>query len=191
MNKKFVKILVASVICCLIVFFSVIAPVVQAKSSIKLNYSKATILKNETLKLKLIGKTDKIKWSSSDTEVAKVSKNGKVTAKSKGIAKITAKVNSKKYICKIKVENPKVYAKRYTMKSGTKYQLCIADTTLPIDWKSKEPIFAKVNSKGVVTAVSTGVTTISAKVSKKIFKFTIGVTDGVGFSSDGKLIILD
>ncbi|MGN0489071.1 MAG: Ig-like domain-containing protein [Ruminococcus sp.] len=191
-NKiKISKAIFIPILCCLIGIFSVMVPVVQAKSSVKLNYSKATILKNETLKLKLSGNTEKIKWSSSDTNVAKVSKNGKVTAKSTGTAKITAKVNSKKYTCKIKVENPKVYAKNYTMKRGTKIQLSVADTTLPIKWKSKDPSFAKVNSNGVVTAVSTGMTTVTAKVSKKVFKFKIGVTEGVGFSSDGELIVLD
>lgn len=190
MNKKYSQILIVSTICSLIVFAYVITTVVQAKSSIKLNYSKATILKDETLKLKILGVAEKIKWSSSNNKVARVSKEGQVIAKSAGVAKITAEINGKQYKCNIKVENPKVYAKKYTMKSGTKYQLSVAGTTLPIEWKSKDSIFAKVNSDGVVTAVSTGVTTITAKVSKKVFRFKIAVTDGVGFSSDGKLIIL-
>lgn len=45
----------------------------------------------------------KVKWSSSQKKVAQVNKNGKVTAKKKGTAKITAKVGKKKYICKVKV----------------------------------------------------------------------------------------
>lgn len=168
----------------------IITPNVQAKSKIALNHKSATILKGETIKLKLTGSTNKVKWSSSDSKIAKVSKNGKVIAKKTGTTKIIAKINSKKYTCKIKVESPKTYAKTYTMKKGTKYQLCVADTTIPIKWKAKDPVFAKVNSKGVVTAVSTGVTTITAIISKKVFKFKIEVTEGVGFSSDGKLIIL-
>lgn len=177
-------------LCILICLSLIITPNVQAKSKIALNHKSATILKGEIIKLKLTGNTNKVKWSSSDSKIAKVSQKGKVTARKVGTTKITAKMGNKKYTCKIKVESPKTYAKTYTMKKGTKYQLCVADTTIPIKWKAKDPVFAKVNSKGVVTAVSTGVTTITAIISKKVFKFKIEVTEGVGFSSDGKLIIL-
>ncbi|MGN0488464.1 MAG: Ig-like domain-containing protein [Ruminococcus sp.] len=48
------------------------------------------------------------KWSSSDKKVAKVNKNGKVTALKKGKATITAKLGSgKKLKCKITVKNIK------------------------------------------------------------------------------------
>ncbi len=78
--------------------------------SITLNKSKATLKKGEALKLKATlkpkGATKKIKWTSSNSKVAKVSSNGKVTALKKGTATITAttKYGKKKAKCKITVK---------------------------------------------------------------------------------------
>lgn len=46
------------------------------------------------------------KWSSNNTKVATVSKNGKVTGKTKGTATITAKVGKTTYKCKVTVLRP-------------------------------------------------------------------------------------
>jgi len=72
---------------------------------------KASLVKSITLEignskkltLRNIPKNKKIKWFSDDVIVATVSSKGKVTANQVGIAKITAKVNKKTYICKVKV----------------------------------------------------------------------------------------
>ena len=47
-----------------------------------------------------------MKWSSSNKKVATVNSKGKVTAKKKGTAVITAKVDSDTYECKVTVKNP-------------------------------------------------------------------------------------
>ena len=47
-----------------------------------------------------------IKWSSSNAKVATVTSNGKVTAKAKGTAVITAKVGKTSYKCKVTVLRP-------------------------------------------------------------------------------------
>ena len=74
------------------------APVTTVEAAtIKLNKSKATLIKGQKLSLKLKGTNAKVTWKSSDKEVATVSSKGKVTAKGKGKATITAKVK-KKYI---------------------------------------------------------------------------------------------
>ncbi len=187
-NKKISKAIFITFLCCLIGIFTIIVPVVQAKTNIKLNYSKVTILKNETLKLTLTGNTNKIKWSSSDIKVAKVSKNGKVTAKSTGTAKISAKIDSKEYSCKVKVENPKVYGKSLILVRNIKCLLRVSNTTLPVEWKSKNAAIAKVNSKGVITAVDAGKTTITAKVRQKNFKIKVTVIDSV---SNEEVIVLE
>lgn len=72
-------------------------------ATIKINKEKLTIVIGDTYNLKISGTTKTIKWSSSNTSVASVSSAGKVTAKKKGTATITATVNSKKYNCKITV----------------------------------------------------------------------------------------
>lgn len=81
---------------------TMVTPNVQA--AVKLNKSKATIYVGETLTLKLTGTKKAVKWSSSDKTVATVSSKGKVTAKSEGNVTITAKVQSKKYTCKVTVK---------------------------------------------------------------------------------------
>lgn len=62
----------------------------------------------EKISLKINGKIKKASWKSSDKKVARVNKSGTVTAKNKGGAVITAKVNNTKYKCRIRVENKKV-----------------------------------------------------------------------------------
>ena len=81
--------------------------VVNAATNTKINKTKATLIKGKTVQLKLTGTKVKIVWSSSNKKIAVVSSNGKVTAKAKGTAVITAKVQNKKYTCKIKVEAPR------------------------------------------------------------------------------------
>lgn len=74
---------------------------------IKLNKKKLIMKKKETFKLKVSHTSKKnITWKSSDSKVAKVSKNGKVTALKKGKAKITAKIKGVKgkLVCKVTVK---------------------------------------------------------------------------------------
>ena len=73
-------------------------------TKVKLNKTKATIYNGATLQLKLKGTNEKVKWSSSSKKIAVVDKKGKVTAKKKGKATITAKVGNKKYTCKLTVK---------------------------------------------------------------------------------------
>lgn len=64
-------------------------------SDIKLNKTKATLKKGNSLTLKatVTGKSEKVVWWSSDPKVATVYKTGKVTAKKAGKATIYAKAN--------------------------------------------------------------------------------------------------
>lgn len=94
--------------------------VVNAATNTKINKTKATLIKGKTVQLKLTGTKVKIVWSSSNKKIAVVSSNGKVTAKAKGTAVITAKVQNKKYTCKIKVEAPKISKTSVTLyKNGS------------------------------------------------------------------------
>lgn len=74
-------------------------------ATVKLNKKTATLVKGKTLTLKVIGTKKKVTWKSSNSKVAAVSSKGKVTAKKKGTATITAKVGKKKLTCKITVKN--------------------------------------------------------------------------------------
>lgn len=62
--------------------------------------------KSYTLKKIISDRTKNAVWSSSNSKVASVDKNGKITAKSKGVATITAKVNGYSATCKVIVIQP-------------------------------------------------------------------------------------
>jgi hypothetical protein len=84
-----------------------VAPIVsvaEAKSKVKLNKTKLTMVQYDEIKLKVKGTKRTVKWSSNNKKVARVTKKGKVIAKKPGKAVITAKVGSKKYKCKVTVK---------------------------------------------------------------------------------------
>lgn len=72
-------------------------------TTIKINQTKLSLRVGKTYNLKVTGSTKTAKWSTSNKSIATVSNSGKVTAKKKGTATITATVNSKKYTCKVTV----------------------------------------------------------------------------------------
>lgn len=109
--KLIKRMLIALLVACsLLLVAPVIAPVfedaytVEAASK-KINKTNITIGVGSTYKLKIQNNKKKVKWSSSNSKVAKVNKNGTVTGLKKGTVTITAKVGSKKYKCKVKVTN--------------------------------------------------------------------------------------
>jgi len=147
---------------------------VQA-ASIKINKTKKTLNVKQTYTLKITGSKKKVKWSSSNKKVATVNAKGKVTAKKKGTATITAKVNGKKYTCKIKVENPKISQTSKKIEQGSSFTLKITGTTQNIKWSSNNKKVATVNSKGKVTAKKKGTAKITAKVGNKTFTCKVTV----------------
>jgi hypothetical protein len=78
------------------------------KPYIMLDKAKLSLYKSKSYTLKKIisDRTQNAVWSSSNSKVATVDKNGKVTAKSKGVATITAKVNGYSATCKVTVIQP-------------------------------------------------------------------------------------
>ena len=78
--------------------------VLDAKS--KLNKTKVTLFKGESITLTVTKKKGKVNWSSSKKSVASVSSSGKVTAKKVGTAYIYAKVGKRTLKCKVTVREP-------------------------------------------------------------------------------------
>mgnify|MGYP002625659913 CR=1 FL=1 len=148
-------------------------------ASLKLNYKKATLNKGETLVLKLKG-AKKIKWSSSKKNVASVTSKGKVTAKKKGTAKITAKVGKKKYSCTVKVETPKLNKTKLTLDVGKTYALKLLGSTQKVKWSSSNKKVATVTSKGIISAVGVGNAKITAKAGKTNYKCSLSVVQRFG-----------
>ncbi|MCM1283954.1 MAG: Ig-like domain-containing protein [Muribaculaceae bacterium] len=81
----------------------------------KISQTSATVTVGFTKKLSVTDGTVE-KWSSSKTSIAKVDKNGKVTAKKKGTATITATLtDGTKLKCKVKVVENKYTESKYTV----------------------------------------------------------------------------
>lgn len=120
-----------------------------------------------------------VTWSSSAPEVATVSDQGLVTAVSVGNAVITAQSTNgdKKGTCQVKVSNVEVtdielnptsavirtFQGKTCQLTATVKPVDAADKTLT--WTSDDTGIATVSSSGLVTAVSTGQTTIRVKSS--------------------------
>ena len=92
-------------------------------TSVKFNTTSITLEKGKTATLTATvtpdNATDKtITWSTSNSKVASVDKNGKVTAVGEGTAIITATTaNGKTATCKVTVKNPTVALKTVTLKT--------------------------------------------------------------------------
>lgn len=117
------------------------------------------------------GKDLKCIWYSSKPSVAKVNKNGKVTAKKEGTTTISCSVNSQgKFHCVVKVEKAGVSSltldkESLTMKKDDQEKLTA--TLLPenatnnkLKWESEDTKVATVSEYGRVTAVNPGDTVI-------------------------------
>lgn len=150
---------------------------VQAASKIKLSATSKTMIKGTTYTLKVKNTKKKVKWSSNNKKIATVSSKGKVTAKGKGTTTIKAKVSGKTYSCKVKVETPSISKTKITVTKGKTYTLKMNGTKQKVTWSSSSKKIAIVNSKGKITAVKKGTTTIKAKVGGKTYSCKVVVQE--------------
>ncbi|MEE0984197.1 MAG: Ig-like domain-containing protein [Bacteroidaceae bacterium] len=151
-------------------------------SSITLSQSSATMTEGETLNLTATvtpdDTTDKsITWSSSNTSVASVDADGKVTAQTEGTATITATANDGsgvKASCVVTVEKKIVSVSSITLSQSSATMtegetLALTATVTPDDatdksitWSSSNTSVASVDANGKVTAKAEGIATITA-----------------------------
>ena len=167
-------------------FFSMIMVLVMVLSltpmnveaaTVKLNKTKVTTYVGKTVSLKVKGTKNKVKWSSSNKKVAKVTSKGKVTAKKSGTAKITAKVNNKKLTCKVTVKNPYLNENDISLKQGDTFTLNLTGSKAKV-WSSSNVKVATVDTKGKVSAIGIGTTIIKVKAAnKKSYSCTVTVTE--------------
>lgn len=81
-----------------------IAPSIHANaaaSKVKISSKSAVVVEGDYLYLSMKGTKQKVIWTSSNSNIATVSKKGKVTTNSTGRVTITAKIGKKKYSCKV------------------------------------------------------------------------------------------
>jgi len=132
------------------------------KPSVKLDKTSLTLTKGKTYTLKttVTGTNKAVSWSSSNSNVASVDKNGKVTAKTKGTATITAKVDGVSASCKVTVnESAKTTIKldktKVTLGAGEPCALkATVNPSQKVTWTSSNPKLVKVDSNGKLTVTN-------------------------------------
>lgn len=138
-----------------------------------LNAKKLVLGEKETyaIKAKTTPKTkETIAWSSSRTKVAVV-KNGKITARKKGTAVITASIGTIRANCRVIVRRPPgrivLNAKKKIIKRGKTFQLKVKlppkTASKKITYSSSDKQVATVNKTGKVKAKKTGKAFITAR----------------------------
>lgn len=156
---------------------------VSAKTKIKLNKTKATLIVGKTLKLKIKRTKKKVKWSSSNKKIATVTSKGKVKAKKKGKVVITAKIGKKKYKCKITVKNKPIPQKQPNTTNNIKdsrlklinYIKDNGEKTDSGNYELKSDIIYDIDSNGSLHATQ-NILSIDNKLSKISFT-SISVSD--------------
>lgn len=135
-----------------------------------------TLEKGDTTTLSVSGTSDKITWSSSNSLVASVSMNGKVTAKAVGTATITAYVSGKRFSTVITVKQPiRLNHSWTTLSKGDTLDLDILGTNSKVTWTSSKPNVATISEAGIIKAKTKGMTKITAEVEGIRFHIVITV----------------
>jgi len=148
----------------------------NAPSSVALNKTSLTLGKGETFALTATpnsgAASSKNTWNSSDTKIAAVDANGKITAKAAGTATITVKTfNSKTKSCTVTVKaapssvtlsktsltlgKGETYTLKATLNSGA--------ASAKNSWSSSDTKIATVDASGKITAKAAGTATITVK----------------------------
>ena len=168
--KKKSKIL--SLLLAMVMLLSMCAIPVQAADTLQNQAKKVVMVVGQKTTIKT---PVKMTFKSSNPKVAAVNSNGKVTAKAKGNATVTAKTSKVTWTYKIKVEKPKLSNTRLSVYTKTSKQLKLKGTSRKVTWSSSAPSVVSVNKKGKITARRTGKATITAKVNGVKYKCKVTV----------------
>ena len=153
----------------------------------RINKNSLILCKGTTYSLKLLGTRQKVKWKSSKTSIVSVNSSGKIMAKAKGTAIISAEVNNKKYTCKVLVETPKLNKTSVTLYENGSYTLKVLGTKQKVIWKSSDITVASVNNNGKITAKTSGTAIITATVANKKYTCEITVKKKVVLNENDKI----
>ena len=155
MKPKTKKLLPILMVMCMAL--SLITPV-HTQAAVKLSETRKTLEVGQYLTLKVKGTSQKVKWSSDDTDVASVNQSGKVTAKNVGSATITAKVSKKTLKCKVTVKYPEIKVDKTTVYKDDNVSIAFTgitgdddgyDINLEVDNLSKRSIVVQVNETSI------------------------------------------
>ena len=154
----------------------------DTKVTVTLNKKTATVYKGKTTTLKATvtgTAAAKVTFTSSNPKVAAVNKTtGKVTAKAKGTAVITAKCGDVKVTCKVTVKNPTLTLSKTSVSVKVGKTTKITAKAAPsgkITYKSSNKKIATVSSNGTVKGIKKGTAkiTVTCNGVSKTFKVTV------------------
>lgn len=159
-----------------------------AAPAVRLNRTKLTMTRGTAEQLELLGDVSgKITWKSSRKSVVTVNAAGRIVAKKKGTATITARVAGRSYRCKVTVRQPVTsirlnqrsiaisVGRTYTLKATVKPSNANVRT---VTWVSSNKKVVTVTAKGKLKAVAPGTAVITAKAK-----------DGSGKQASCKLLV--
>ena len=140
----------------------------DTKVTVTLNKKTATVYKGKTTTLKATvtgADAPKVTFTSSNPKVAAVNKTtGKVTAKAKGSAVITAKCGDVKVTCKVTVKNPTLTLSKTSVSVKVGKTTKITAKAAPsgkVTYKSGNKKIATVSSKGTIKGIKKGTAKIT------------------------------
>lgn len=142
------------------------------------NYSKTMNIGEECTLIAVASTGALPKFKSSNSRVASVDTYGRITAKSAGTAKITAKIKDAEGSCKVTVEKTQITLslKSLSLENGSDYQLKAKSSNgAKITFKSNKSSVASVDETGLITAKKPGeaVITVKADQTKVTCKVTV------------------
>ncbi len=154
----------------------------NSAKTIRLNLRTATVKSGKIITLKVYNKGgNKVKYSSNNKKVAKVSSAGKVSALKKGMAKITVKVGSKKLYFTIKItSSPKLSKSSITVKKGGYKTIKITGKCSTVSNTYYHTKKARISGKRTaakfkVIGLKKGKTTLKVKVNGVVLKLKVKV----------------
>ena len=132
-------------------------------TKVKLKKTKLSLYIKGTAKIKakLENPSGKTTYKSSDKKIAKVGKDGKITALKKGNVTITVKNNGVSAKLKLTVKKPSLKKPPKSIKKGKSVTLKIIGKIGKAKFKSSNKKIAAVNKKGKVTGKKKGKVTIT------------------------------
>lgn len=179
--------------------------VVKSVTGISLNSSSFSLKKGETAQLTATvtpsDATNKtVKYTSSNSNIAKVDSNGKITAVGGGTAKITATAGGKSAVCTVSVSvkqtgiavsgsKDKSVGEDSTLRLTTSKVPSDATDSYAVSWASSDNSVATVSGNGTVTGVKQGTAVITATSNgwKAVYNITVtekSVTSDTESTSD-------
>lgn len=151
-----------------------VTPSVSNKA-LRINKKSLVLGLGQVYKLKIEDCKETVIWNSSNKKTVTVTKDGKIKAYACGNSKITAIVGTKKYTCKVKVNDIGIEYSEYVMEKGEVLRLHFNGLNENIKWNSSNSSVASVKD-GKVTALKKGNAVIKISVGRKIYTCNVSVT---------------